>query len=200
MVQATNQTMIILPGGGVTTDEVEVTKQVKTHETIQQVIQNMRVDPAYEPAVYDKLVIQAIQAANEKLAGTNRELQYSVHEKTKRLMVKVLDKSTKEVIREIPPEKVLDYVLDVANINVDLDHQPEVYEKVVVDTIAVANAKLEIVGRELQYIIHEKTNKPIVKVLDKETKEVVREIPSEKVLDYVAAICESQGLLIDEKR
>jgi len=40
-------------------------------------------------------------------------LQFSIHEETKEIMVKVLDTDTEEVIREIPPEKILDMVAKI---------------------------------------------------------------------------------------
>lgn len=49
-----------------------------------------------------------VSEANKKIFATNREFSFSYHEGTNRIAVKILDKSTKEVIREIPPEKSLD--------------------------------------------------------------------------------------------
>lgn len=40
----------------------------------------------------------------------------------------------------------------------------------------------------------------MLKVVDRNSKEVIREIPSEKMLDYFAARCEQAGLFVDEKR
>ena len=40
----------------------------------------------------------------------------------------------------------------------------------------------------------------MVKVIDIETEEIVREIPSEKILDLVAMIWEMTGLIVDERR
>jgi flagellar protein FlaG len=40
----------------------------------------------------------------------------------------------------------------------------------------------------------------MVKVVDTETQEVIREIPSEKILDMVANILEMAGILVDERR
>lgn len=48
--------------------------------------------------------------------------------------------------------------------------------------------------------IHEKTKQLMVKVLNKETGEVIREIPKEKTLDMVAKMMEMAGILIDERR
>jgi flagellar protein FlaG len=39
----------------------------------------------------------------------------------------------------------------------------------------------------------------MVKVIDNETNEIIKEIPSEKMLDMVAKIEEMIGLIIDEK-
>ncbi|MNP87072.1 flagellar protein FlaG [compost metagenome] len=47
--------------------------------------------------------------------------------------------------------------------------------------------------------VHEKTHQILVKVLNKETGELIREIPPEKTLDLVAKMMEIAGILIDEK-
>ncbi len=61
-------------------------------------------------SIAEKTVIEAIERANKKLSGVMAEFEFSIHEKTKQISVKVLNKETKEVIREIPPEQVLDLV------------------------------------------------------------------------------------------
>jgi len=53
---------------------------------------------------------KTIDRVNKQLRGTNREFNYSVHERTGQFIVKVIDRETKEIIREIPPEKNLDAV------------------------------------------------------------------------------------------
>jgi len=47
---------------------------------------------------------------------------------------------------------------------------------------------------------HEKTNRITIKIVDKETKDVVKEIPAEETLDLVAKAWEMAGILVDEKR
>lgn len=64
----------------------------------------------YSPTMQEKLIMEAIEQANQKMLGPNREFEFAIHKKTKQIMVKVLDSETKEIIREIPPEKVLDAV------------------------------------------------------------------------------------------
>lgn len=55
-------------------------------------------------------LIEAIEKSNKGFKMDNTSLKFSVHEKTKEIMVKVVDDNTKEVIREIPSEKILDMV------------------------------------------------------------------------------------------
>lgn len=63
--------------------------------------------------VSEEQVIKAIDRAIKALEGTSTRLDFSIHEKTKHIMVKVLDKDTGEVIREIPPERSLDFLAKV---------------------------------------------------------------------------------------
>ena len=51
-----------------------------------------------------------------------------------------------------------------------------------------------------QFGIHEKTNRITVKIVDKKTKEVVKELPPEKTLDMIAKVWEYAGLIVDDKR
>ena len=48
--------------------------------------------------------------------------------------------------------------------------------------------------------IHEGTNRITIKIVDKETKEVLKEYPPEKTLDMIAKVWEMAGILVDEKR
>ena len=47
--------------------------------------------------------------------------------------------------------------------------------------------------------IHEDTNRVTIKIVDSETKEVIKEYPPEKTLDMIAKVCEMAGILVDEK-
>ncbi len=51
----------------------------------------------------------------------------------------------------------------------------------------------------LEMSVHEATNEVIIRVLDKETGELIREVPSEKILDMVSKFMEMNGMLFDEK-
>ena len=65
---------------------------------------------------------KAINKANSTMKAQNRYMVFRVHEKTKDIMVKVIDSETHEVVREIPPEKLLDMfanMLEMAGLIVD---------------------------------------------------------------------------------
>lgn len=56
-----------------------------------------------------KQLKSAVDSANQKLKMNHRTgCEFSYHEETKRVSIKVVDQDTKEVIREIPPEESLD--------------------------------------------------------------------------------------------
>lgn len=48
--------------------------------------------------------------------------------------------------------------------------------------------------------IHEGTNRVTIKVVDKESKKVIKEYPPEKTLDMIQKLWEMAGLMVDEKR
>ena len=48
--------------------------------------------------------------------------------------------------------------------------------------------------------IHEGTNRVTIKLVDKQTKEVIKELPPEKTLDMISRVWEMAGLMVDEKR
>lgn len=63
-----------------------------------------------------------------------------------------------------------------------------------------ANKHFKSYDRRLKFTIHDKTKQIMVKVIDTEDDSVIREIPSEKILDMVAKLWEMSGLFVDEKR
>ena len=47
--------------------------------------------------------------------------------------------------------------------------------------------------------IHDATNRVTIKIVDKDTKKVLKEYPPEKTLDMIAKVWEMAGLLVDQK-
>lgn len=59
------------------------------------------------------LMREVVQEANRQLIPVNRALSISVHEGTNRIVAKVIDTETDEIVREIPPERMLDLLAKV---------------------------------------------------------------------------------------
>ena len=53
---------------------------------------------------------------------------------------------------------------------------------------------------EAVFGIHDKTNRVTIKMVDKETKEVIKEFPPDETLDMIAKVWEIAGIMVDEKR
>ena len=52
---------------------------------------------------------------------------------------------------------------------------------------------------EAVFGIHDATNRVTIKIVDKDTKKVLKEYPPEKTLDMIAKVWEMAGLLVDKK-
>ncbi|MDX9785869.1 MAG: flagellar protein FlaG [Desulfobacterales bacterium] len=51
----------------------------------------------------------------------------------------------------------------------------------------------------IQFSMHDKTGRTMIKIMDKTTEKLIREIPSEEVLNLAAKIEEMIGILFDKK-
>ena len=65
---------------------------------------------------------------------------------------------------------------------------------------AVEQLNKKMNNSEAVYGIHDGTNRITIKIVDKETKETIRELPPEKTLDMIVKVWELAGMLVDEKR
>lgn len=59
--------------------------------------------------------------------------------------------------------------------------------------------KAGITNVECKFGVDDETNRITVKILDKDTKEVIREVPSDQTLEMIAKVWEMAGILVDEK-
>lgn len=62
------------------------------------------------------------------------------------------------------------------------------------------NNKLKPTKTRCEFAYHEEVNRVSIKILDRETNEVVREIPPEESIKVLEKVYEIAGLLVDEKR
>lgn len=64
---------------------------------------------------------------------------------------------------------------------------------------AVHDLNKRLINSEAVFGVHEKTNRIMIKIVDKTTREVIKEYPPEQTLDIIAKVWEIAGLLVDEK-
>lgn len=65
---------------------------------------------------------------------------------------------------------------------------------------AVEKMKKNMIGNtEPVFGIHEGTNRVTIKIVDKETKDIVKEYPPEETLDMIQKVWEMAGIVVDEK-
>ncbi len=65
---------------------------------------------------------------------------------------------------------------------------------------AVEQMNKNMNNSEAIFGIHEGTNRVTIKIVDKDTKKVIKELPPEKTLDMIAKVWEMAGIMVDEKR
>ncbi len=90
----------------------------------------------------------------------------------------------------------------VENTNEKSDFQQKKEKEPSNETLHKAIEKInkQMTNSEAIYGFHDKTNRVTIKIIDKETKEVIKELPPEKTLDLIAKAWELAGILVDEKR
>ena len=87
---------------GADTVTVDAIKPVMGNESM------VKAEDGKQPS--DEEIKSAIKEANKRAIFGHASAQFSYHEATKRISVKIVDNDTKEIIREIPPEKTLDMI------------------------------------------------------------------------------------------
>lgn len=65
---------------------------------------------------------------------------------------------------------------------------------------AIEDINKKAKNSEAIFGIHEGTNRVTIKLVDRDTKEVIKELPPEKTLDMIAKVWEMAGLMVDERR
>lgn len=97
-----------------------------------------------------------------------------------------------QVIERKPIEKVIHYP---DTLREKLDYNKEDLQK----AVEQANRVIFNNDNHFEFKMHERTGRMMVKLVDNETKEIIKEIPPEKILDLVASIWDLVGILVDER-
>lgn len=81
--------------------------------------------------------------------------------------------------------------------NGEQSQDQQAYHEKVRKAVETLNKKMS--NSEAVFGFHEDTNRVTIKIVDKSTKEVIKELPPEKTLDMIARVWEMAGILIDER-
>jgi|CeladaMinimDraft_18_1061708.scaffolds.fasta_scaffold00758_5 Uncharacterized flagellar protein FlaG len=68
-------------------------------------------------SIGEEQMVKRIERALEAAKGPVTTLELSIHEQTKEVVIRVKNKETGELIREVPPEKILDMVAKFMELN-----------------------------------------------------------------------------------
>lgn len=72
-------------------------------------------------------------------------------------------------------------------------------EESLADAVKKANQTIQLLRSNLQFSVDEETGIDVVKFIDTQTKEVIRQIPSEEMLSIAHRLDELTGMLIRDK-
>lgn len=79
------------------------------------------------------------------------------------------------------------------------EHKPVQGEEDIEKVVKGLNEFLQQTNTHIKFELHDELNEYYVTVVDNQTNEVVREIPSKKILDIYAKMTEYIGLFFDKK-
>lgn len=90
--------------------------------------------------------------------------------------------------------------IHVSKENVQVGANEKRYEeKDVKKAVDKLNKLLEDSNTHVEYEVYDKFKDIIIKIVDDDTKKVIKEMPPRKILDMVAKLCEIAGVLVDQK-
>ncbi len=64
---------------------------------------------------------------------------------------------------------------------------------------AIESLNKNLRNTECKFGVHDETNRVVIRIVDKETKEVIKELPPEKTLEMISKVWELAGIMVDEK-
>lgn len=102
-------------------------------------------------------------------------------------------------LRQAPPPAFISPAQRAAQDNPVFPPVQPVTQEAVAAAVQSANAYVQSVSTNLQFTLDEDTGHTVVKMIDIQTAEVLRQIPSEEMLAISKSIDRMQGLLINRE-
>ncbi len=82
---------------------------------------------------------------------------------------------------------------NTVRINLDIN------EDTIIRAVEHVNQGFMLENKRMEYDFQDETNTVIIRIIDTETDEIIKQIPSQKLLDYAAGLMEYIGLSLDTK-
>ena len=86
----------------------------------------------------------------------------------------------------------------ITDIGVNADKK-KLAQSTIDNSMSEINSKIKLSNTQLKYSVDDETQRIMIKVVDKDTDKVVREIPQEETLEAIKKIWEIAGIIVDEK-
>ena len=102
-------------------------------------------------------------------------------------------------VESVKPVKVEPKVEDKNKLDVDKKAQELMSDELMKKSVKQANVALKQHHRRIDRSVHEVTKTVMYKMIDTDTKEVIKEFPPKKIQDMIAKMWELAGLFVDEK-
>ena len=115
-VKAESQAKVETASNAAASDDLmKKTIQIDTKETDKNGKDGKRDDSQAQQTISENSQIRkAVDEINKK--AHNSEAVFGIHDATNRVTIKIVDKDTKKVLKEYPPEKTLDMIWEFSEI------------------------------------------------------------------------------------
>jgi flagellar protein FlaG len=99
--------------------------QSENAEQLEQTIQT-EIEKSVREEDLEKQLNETIDALNQKLARLDREVLFKIDKRINRNYISVIDKESKDVIREFPPEEIRTFIARFDELNEKLSYSTDV--------------------------------------------------------------------------
>lgn len=96
-----------------------------------------------------------------------------------------------------PPPPPVDLVK--LNLKGDQVRQKEFSQKDLENLTKALNRVLDSLNVQARFFVHKQTDTIVFQIINAQTNQLIREIPSVKILDMVAKFVEMMGILVDQR-
>ncbi|GAK02599.1 flagellar protein [Geomicrobium sp. JCM 19037] len=91
------------------TNDITVRPSTIAQASLPRAPKNEGIDPQNKAKTMELAQVKIhVDEANERLQSVHTNLRFKIHEDLSRVYVQVVDRFSDEVVREVPPEKLLD--------------------------------------------------------------------------------------------